>query len=159
MLNTWGRNTHPSCWGTMPRADPTEENTSAQEISVVTNPPAGQIVTLVPATQQQIADRHYRGVCDNRDAIYNDSLSISHVGHHLDNIVYFVEYTMNTAVAVTRDIYTCIDGHDVPHTYQGPIPVSCFTSKDILMSIDLIPMSLLAPQLVDAMPMHKILRV
>jgi len=27
------------------------------------------------------------------------------------------------------------------------------------MSIDLIPMSLLAPRLVDAMPMHKILRV
>ena len=27
------------------------------------------------------------------------------------------------------------------------------------MSNDLIPMSLLAPQLVDAMPMHKILRV
>ena len=66
---------------------------------------------------------------------------------------------MDTAVNVTRDIYNCIDGHDVPHTYQGPIPVSCFTSKDILMSIDLIPMSLLAPRLVDAsMPMYKILR-
>ena len=42
---------------------------------------------------------------------------------------------MDTAVTVTRDIYNCIDGHDVPHTYQGPIPVSCFTSKDILTSI------------------------
>ena len=66
---------------------------------------------------------------------------------------------MDAAVAVTRDIFNCIDGHDVPHTYQGPIPVSCFTSKDILTSIDLIPITLLAPQLVDAMPMHKILRV
>ena len=118
----------------MPRADPTENTTSAQEISVVTNPPAGQIVTFVPTTQQQIADRHYRGTCDNSNAIYNDSLlSISHNSHHLDNIVYLqVEYTKNTAVAVARDIYKCIDGHDVPHTYQGPIPVSCFTSKDIL---------------------------
>ena len=135
MLNTWSHNTRPSGWGTVPRADPTE-NTSAQEISVVTNPPAGQIVTFVPTTQQQIADRHYRGMCDNSDAIYNDSLSISHVSHHLNNIVYLqVEYTMDTAVNVTRDIYNCIDGHDVPHTYQGPIPVSCFTSKDILTSI------------------------
>jgi hypothetical protein len=30
MLNAWGHNTHPSGWGTVPRADPTE-NTSAQE--------------------------------------------------------------------------------------------------------------------------------
>ena len=135
MLNTWSHNTRPSGWGTVPRADPTE-NTSAQEISVVTNPPAGQIVTFVPTIQQQIADRHYRGMCDNSDAIYNDSLSISHVSHHLNNIVYLqVEYTMDTAVKVTRDIYNCIDGHDVPYTYQGPIPVSCFTSKDILTSI------------------------
>jgi hypothetical protein len=121
MLNTWGRNTHPSGWGTVPRADSTE-NTSAQEISVVTNPPAGQIVTFVPTTQQQIADRHHRGgMCDNNDAIYNDSLSISHVSHHQNNIVYLqVEYTMDTAVAVMRDMYNCIDGHDVPHTLSEP---------------------------------------
>jgi len=129
MLNAWGHNTHPSSWGTVPCANPTE-NTSAQEISVVTNPPAGQLVTFVPTTQQQIADHHHRGMCDNSDAIYNDSLSISLVHHHLNNIVYLqLEYTMDTAVAVMRDIYNCIDGHDVPHTYQGPIPVSCFTSK------------------------------
>ena len=66
---------------------------------------------------------------------------------------------MDTAVAVTRDMYKCIDRHDILHTYQGPIPVSCFTSTDILTSIDLIPMSLSAPRLVDAMPMHNILRV
>ena len=59
-------------------------------------------------------------MCNNSDAIYNDSLSISHVSHHLNNIVYLqVEYTMDTAVNVTRDIYNCIDGHDVPYTYQG----------------------------------------
>ena len=99
-------------------------------------------------------------MCDNSDAIYNDSLSISHVSHHLNDIVYLqVEYTMDTAVAVTRYIYNCIDGHDVPYTYQGPIPVSCFTSMDILTSIDLIPMSLLAPRMVDNIPIHKILRV
>ena len=40
---------------------------------------------------------------------------------------------------------------------QFRFPVLHF--KDILTSNDLIPMSLLAPRLVDAMPMHKILRV
>ena len=46
------------------------------------------------------------------------------------------------------------------HSYQAPILVSsCFTTKDTLEAIDLIPMFLLAPRLVDAIPMHKILQV
>ena len=46
------------------------------------------------------------------------------------------------------------------HSYQAPTSVSsCFTTKDTLESIDLIPMFLLAPRLVDAIPMHKILQV
>ena len=49
MLNAWGHNTHPSGWGTVPHANPTK-NTSAQEISVVMNPPSGQLVTFVPTT-------------------------------------------------------------------------------------------------------------
>ena len=111
---------------TVPRANPTK-NTSAQKISVVTKPPASHLVTFVPTTQQQIADRHHRGMCDNSDAIHNDSLIISHVSHHLNNIVFLqVEYTMNTAVAVTWEMYTkCIDGHDIPHI---PGPNSGFLS-------------------------------
>ena len=53
MLNTWGHNTHPSGWVTVPRANHSE-NTSAQEISVVTNPPASQIVTFVPTTNSRL---------------------------------------------------------------------------------------------------------
>ena len=123
MLNAWGCNDHPSGWGNMSHAD-LNETMSIQEISVVTNPPPDQLVAFVSTIQQQNADHHHRGMCDNSNAIYNDSLSMSHVSHRLDNIVYLqVEYTMDTAVAVTRDIYKCIDGHDVPYLYQGLIPV------------------------------------
>ena len=92
MSNAWGHDTHQSGWVTVPSADPTE-NTSAQEISVVTNPPTGQLVTFIPTTQQQIADCHHRGMFDNSDATYNDSLSLSHFSHHLNNI--FI-YRLNT---------------------------------------------------------------
>ena len=156
ILNAWGHNTHPSSWVIMPCANPIE-NMSAQEIPLVTNAPASQLVAFVPTTQQQNTDRHHRGtMCNNSNAIHNDLLIISHVSHHLDDIVYLkVEYTMDTAVAVFRDIYNCINRHDILHTNQGPIPVSCFTSKDALMLINLIPISLLAPRLVDAIAMQK----
>ena len=77
-------------------------------------------MAFVPGTtQQQNADHHHRGMYDNSDAIYNDSLlSMNHVCNRLNNNVYFqvLEYAMDTAVAVMRDIvlYKCIDRHDVP---------------------------------------------
>ena len=61
----------------------------------------------------------------------------------LDTIVYLQDNkTLDTAgvAVVIQYIYNCIDGQDVLHAYQGSIPVSSFTSKYILTSINLNPM-------------------